>query len=64
MLSLLAKAMANFFLHEYTYKFCGLFSIKNKRAAVRQQDIFAARGDVTQFRQRELRWERLIMFSK
>jgi hypothetical protein len=29
--SLLAKTMAKF-LHEYTYKFGGLFSIKNKRA--------------------------------
>ena len=29
--SLLAKTMAKF-LHEYTYKCCGLFSIKNKRA--------------------------------
>jgi hypothetical protein len=31
---------------------------------VRQQDIFAARGYVTQFRHREVRWEELIMFSK
>jgi len=29
-----------------------------------QQDIFAAGGDVTQFRHREVHWEGLIMFSK
>ena len=31
---------------------------------VRQQDVFAARGDVTQFQHREVRLEGLIMFSK
>ena len=50
------------FLHEYTYKFGVLFSIKNEQR-VRQQDIFAARGDVTKFRHREVRWEGLICFQ-
>jgi hypothetical protein len=31
---------------------------------VRQQDMFAVRGDATQFRHREVRWEGPIMFSK
>ena len=57
------------FLHEYTYKFGGLFSIKKttkktNEQRVRQQDIFAARDDVAQFRHREVRWEGLIMFSR
>ena len=30
----------------------------------RQQDIFAAMGDVIQFRHREVRWEGLIMIPK
>ena len=60
-LPLLVKTMAKF-LHEYTYKCCGLFSIKNMQRG-RQQDIFAARGDVTQFRHRKVRWDGL-MFSK
>ena len=61
-LSLIAKTMANC-LREYTYKVGGLYSIKNKQR-VRQQYIFAARDDVTQFRHREMRWEGLILFSK
>ena len=31
---------------------------------VRQQYIFAAMGNITQFRHREVRWEGLIMISK
>ena len=52
--SLLAKAIA-IFLHEYTYTVHGLFCIQTKRATVRQQDMFAARGDIAQFRHREVR---------
>jgi hypothetical protein len=59
----LAKTMAKFF-HEYKYKFGGLLSIKTNVQRVRQQDIFAVRDDVTQFRHREVRWEGLIMFSE
>ena len=64
MLSLLAKTMAK--LITRMYAFCGLFSIKKQtnEQRVRQQDMCAARGDVTQFRHPEMRWEGLIMFSK
>jgi hypothetical protein len=49
--------MANF-LHEYTNKFGGLFSIKKQTSNVLGGTIyFAARGDVTQFRHREVRLE-------
>ena len=62
MLSLLAKAIA-IFLHKITYTVYGLFSMKTNEQRVRQQDMFAARGDIAQFRHREVRWEGLIMFS-
>jgi hypothetical protein len=39
-------------LHEYTYTFCGLFSIKTNEQRARQQYMFAARGDASQFRHR------------
>ena len=53
------------FWREYTYKLYGLFSKKKKKQQrVRQQYIFAARGDITHFRHREMRWEGLIMISK
>ena len=55
MLSLLVRQMPIFY---------GLFSIKNNEQRVRQQDIFAAMGDITQFRHRDVRWEGLIMISK
>jgi hypothetical protein len=42
----------------------GLFSIKTNEQRVRQQYMFAARGDIAQFRHREVRWEGLIMFSR
>ena len=63
MLSLLAKAIA-IFLHEYTYTVYGLFSIKTNEQRGRQQYMFAARGDIAQYRHREVRWEGLIMFSR
>ena len=31
---------------------------------VRQQDIFAAMGDITHFPHRQVRWEGLIIISK
>jgi hypothetical protein len=62
-LSLLAKAIA-IFLHEYAYTVYGLFSIKTSEQRVRQQYMLAARGDIAQFRHREVRWEGLIMFSR
>jgi hypothetical protein len=31
---------------------------------MRQQDMFATRGDIAQFRHREVRWEGLILFSR
>ena len=64
MFSLLAKAMV-MFVHEFSNTFGCLFRIKKtKEPRVRQQDMFAARGDVTQFRHREVRREGPIMFSK
>jgi hypothetical protein len=40
------------------------FAKKINEKRVRQQDIFAARGDMTQFRHRNVRWEGIIMISK
>jgi hypothetical protein len=37
------------------------FQFKTKEPRVRQQDMFAARGDVTQFRHREVRGEGPIL---
>ena len=54
MLSLLRMTMATF-LHEYTYRLCGVRSIKTNGQRVRQQDMFATWDDVTQFRHREVR---------
>jgi hypothetical protein len=62
-LSLLAKAIA-IFVHEYTCTVYGLSSMKTNEQGVKQQYMFAARGDIAQFRHREVRWEGLIMFSR
>ena len=40
------------------------FAYKINEQRVRQQDAFAASGDKTHFRHREVRWEGLIMISK
>jgi hypothetical protein len=37
---------------------------KANEQRIRQQYIFAARGDITHLRIREMRWEGLIMISK
>ena len=53
------------FYTNITYQFSGPFNIKKtNEQGFRQQYIFAARGDVTQFRHREVRWEGLRMLSK
>jgi hypothetical protein len=40
------------------------FAKKTNAQRVRQQDTFAAGGDITHFRHREMRCEGLIMISK
>ena len=46
-----------FFTQRSLHTFCGLFSIKTNEQRVRQQDSFAARDDVTQFRHQQVRCE-------
>jgi hypothetical protein len=40
------------------------FAYKINEQRVRQQDAFAASGDITHFRHREVRWEGPLIFSK